>query len=137
LTIPYYLSELYQKLPLQTPSERGPLIANSRKLAELYLNTCIKYEILSKEHITAYEREAEPDAGTLRNEKIARIKQIKSLNESLQKKMKEKIARKDCRLMMMKRRATERASFFLFIFVLLKRLTRFVSSKKKRRYWST
>jgi immunoglobulin-binding protein 1 len=92
LTIPYYLSELYQKLPVQAV-ERLPLLNKSRQYLEKFLLNCVKFEILSKSEIAAYEREVDPDAGTLRNEKIARIKQIKAIDEKINQHMKEKIER--------------------------------------------
>jgi len=93
LTIPYYVSELYQKLPLLTPLERVPVLNTSHLYLEQFLQLCVKYEILSKADIAAFEREVDPDAGTLRNEKIARIKQIKATDELIKKNMKEKIER--------------------------------------------
>lgn len=92
LTIPYYLSELYQKLPLAV-IDRLPVLNTSRVYLEQFLQSCVKFEILSKADIAAFEREVDPDAGTLRTEKIARINQIKATNEIIQKNMKEKIER--------------------------------------------
>jgi len=92
LTIPYYVSELYQKLPFAS-AERLPALNTSRVYLEQFLQLCVKYEILSKADIAAFEREVDPDAGTLRNEKIARIRQIKATDELIQKNMKEKIER--------------------------------------------
>jgi immunoglobulin-binding protein 1 len=91
LTIPYYVSELYQKLPLGSPLERVPVLNTSHQYLEQFLQLCIKYEILSKDDIAAFEREVDPDAGTLRTEKIARIRQIKATDELIKKNMKEKI----------------------------------------------
>jgi hypothetical protein len=93
LTIPFYLSELYQKIPLNAPTERRPLLAMSRRLLEQYLGACVKFEILSKPDIASYEREVDPDPGTLRNEKIARIKQAKAIDEHIKKNIQTKIAK--------------------------------------------
>jgi len=87
LTIPYYLSELYQKLPRHSPAERCPILARSKEFLERYLSICVNYKILSTEDISVYEREADPDAGTLRNEKIARLRQLKSIDEKKSKKI--------------------------------------------------
>jgi immunoglobulin-binding protein 1 len=92
LTIPYYLSELYQKLPFGQ-TDRLPVLNTSRQHLEQFLQLCVKYEILSKADIAAIEREVDPDAGTMRNEKIARIRQIKATDELIKKNMKEKIER--------------------------------------------
>eukprot|EP01126_Amoeba_proteus_P031643 TRINITY_DN309_c0_g1_i8.p1 TRINITY_DN309_c0_g1~~TRINITY_DN309_c0_g1_i8.p1 ORF type:complete len:331 (+),score=89.80 TRINITY_DN309_c0_g1_i8:63-1055(+) len=93
LSIPYYLGQLYQKIPATSGIERFPHVKQAKIYFEEFMETCVRFEIINKKDLLVYQRKGNPDPETRRTEKIERYKREKELNQKIQKSMKEKLSR--------------------------------------------
>jgi hypothetical protein len=91
LSIPYYLGELYRRMPSSVPPERLNSLKQSNSYKEKFINTCIRLGILSKEDITAYKNEATANPQFKREEKIRRFRRDKEINLLLNNLLQEKL----------------------------------------------
>jgi len=91
LSVPFYLGDLYQKIPNLVPEERVSQIKRSKEYLEKFLRKIIQLGILSKQDADAYRTDAVADAEAKRNEKIRRYRREKEIQEQLQKQTDEKL----------------------------------------------
>jgi len=91
LSVPFYLGELYRRIPYSLPPERLNALKQSKSYKEKFISTCIRLGILSKSDISAYQNEASANAQNKREEKIRRFRREKEINQLLQNLLQEKL----------------------------------------------
>jgi len=91
ISVPYYLGEIYQKIPSIDPFERFGSIKQAKRYLEKFIETCIKLEILNKQDIEAYRNESTSNSETKRNEKVRRYKRDKQIQQQIKMLMDEKL----------------------------------------------
>jgi hypothetical protein len=91
LSIPYYLGELYRRIPSSVPPERLNSLNQSKSYKDKFINTCIRLGILSKEDINAYKNEATANPQFKREEKIRRFRREKEISQLLNNLLQEKL----------------------------------------------
>jgi len=91
LSVPFYLGELYRRIPYTVSQDRLNALKQSKSYKEKFISTCIRLGILSKSYIDAYQNETTANAENKREEKIRRFRREKDINQLLQNLLQEKL----------------------------------------------
>jgi hypothetical protein len=69
LSVPFYLGELYRRIPYTVSQDRLNALKQSKSYKEKFISTCIRLGILSNSYIDAYQNETTANAENKREGK--------------------------------------------------------------------